>query len=549
MQAPWRNPRWMLEIDLQTSEFNICFDSVICHIGTLAALEFFRGNLAHEMTDTNSSVLSTMPARLAHDIQFATALGRDSPFDPFQGRDITKLFSERKEASHGLMYYPVKQVRKAPVAIVMAKSTGRTTPAMSEPKIVLNDAFYDSVALPEGPKVSFTKAPRVLLGHLAVAEKPVAKKSRALELAEQSILKKYTGLTEEELMTARQRGALRASRRPPTSEPAGRVVSIGSGPAHQGRSPISLATEVRPKSRASTALSASMQTEKSAAPLKRNTVIFPWDAPKGRHHRKPGGSPSNATVDRPNTATSFLDLSNGTALEEPTQGSPQQQQDRAGGASEADSEEAWLERRKQYLNRFGLLGGSNRYRSQSAPRGPDIANMPGREAPVDFQPRGKEKNDVMYNPKYGVTTRVRSVAHVELGKQASRFQGPNEYLKRINGLLNYDHLSKLHTQTREKEKKAFGGLEAYAMRSASSAGAATEGEGLDDRVFAKPLSAADEFAYNTSSLAPASRNTDAPRTVDSILCADRADEPLSSVLGGDPRPYRRAAKRAVSAMR
>jgi hypothetical protein len=511
------------------------------------------------MTETATSVLSTQPARLCHDIQFATALGRDSPFDPFQNRDITKMFSAKKSESSQLMYFTTKAIRKsATAALAFGKSTGREAPTGSVPGPQLTDASYDPVALPEGPKVSFTKAKRKLLAHLPESTQP---SSNALRKAEAAVADPLTGAlldeaaiglsptTLDELLTSRQRAMKRALEQP--RQASSRGVPFGRPPP----SP-----------------SGSRRAATPSTPLVRTTVsTFPWEVEKQKQQREkrlkeamrtskhtpPSMGHRTQSVPLSSLSTPHDDLLLGSATsvtpetDVPQTSTSAPQQHHRSGMTPEEAEEVWLEQRRLFVNRFGLLGGSAN-RKYSGPSGPSIGAIPGREAPVGFQPRGKECNDVMYVPKYGSTTRTRTVAHVELGKQAARDRGPDLHKRHVEALLNVDYLSKLHQRTREREKRQFAGLDTAIGRGATpiaSKAEITDDMSPEDRIFQRPLTAADELAYNTSSLRPASRNCHAvPHTVDSILCADRADEPLASVLGGDPRPYRRAAKRAMSAM-
>jgi hypothetical protein len=479
------------------------------------------------MTDTGTSLLSTQAKKLYQDIQFATALGRDSPFDPFQGRDITKLFSERKEPSGALMYFSTKPMRKGPAALPFGRTTGRqavTSGAPPGPQLI--DASYDLSPLPEGPKVSFTKASRNAFSHLPAPPKDdhdSPDKQPKRDVGTEGI----TSMNEEDFLTCRQRAQKRSTQRPSSVVQHGST--FGRGADRSGHAPggshsrLSQPTSARPDS-----------------PSHRKNYLFPWEQTKVT---KPRAPLSHAPVSPAAGAAGSLNASvqlGDTDLTSPTNATGKDV------LNEVETEAAWLEMRRQFINRFGLLGGANHRRS-NGPKGPEFSLMPSRKAPMGFQPPGKECNDVMYAPKDTVTTKRRSVAHVELGKQASRFQGPNEQLRHVSHLLDYDHLAKLHHSTRQKEKRAFAGIQSvHAGTSSNDAGSVSNS--VEDRIFERPLTAADEVAYNWASLRPPTRTNYVAYTSDAYLGADRSDEPLSSVLGGDPRPYRRAAKRALSSM-
>jgi hypothetical protein len=499
------------------------------------------------MTDTTSFPTSNKARKLAQDVQFATSIGRDSPFDPFHTRDITLLFSEKKEPSTALLNFAQKPERRTmPTSIVFAKMPGREpvqSPFKNHAIIEPTATTYSPQLQPKGPhpQIAFPKAKRELLSHLgetdvlAKYERPKngSPEAGSASLDATAMAGMHTSV--EELMSCRQRAKLRSVSRPVSQMSMRPGVSIGKGglrdtgsatgtkrqAASDYKMPWEIAAREAAKAKALRAAAASSQMSASLrkSPLK--------GLPQALHDDDGDGIDLSMSQDENNAAQ--LDSSN---LEGPKDTSVMQGE---------EDEEEWLRRRMHLLSRFGLIGGTNANdRRGGAPRGLDFGARPSRSAPIGFHQPQKEINDNPYVPQDRVTTKTRAVAHVELGKQASRFTKDDTLMTHLNSLLNYERLAKLHQRMREEERKALTGLTAS---SAMNDGKSGHGGGspLD-----RPLSAADELAYNYDSLKPPMSRRHVPHTSDAFLWATRADEPLAAVLGGDPKPYRRAAMKAVA---
>lgn len=486
------------------------------------------------MTDSATSVLSTQAKKLCRDIHFATNVGRDSPFDPFANRDVTKLFSDKYEPSSSLMYFAHKPDRHVPMPVVMSKMPhGHQFDNVME----VTQASYDPTPLPAGKAISFTKAQRFRDSRPRSCGPSDDDEDASRQRASRSDAVLAGSMVSDGMRTTTgddgAANATDARRRPHSRQLHTPDPTKARGPAfgrmsdRDGRAPSRVANA--PVIRAASAQSTARPGEK---------IVFPWE-------RGANGSPKPGTAGKGARRGGAGSNASPTGSVAPSMAASQRRDDASlaasgigsapgkdGGPTAAEEHEAWLEKRKLLINRFGLTGGNDRRRRQSERvRAPDITAMPGREKVMKFHAPGKEKNDLMYDPKITVTTKTRSVAHVELGKQAGRWQRGQPHVQRVEELLNVDNLSRLHQRHLRRERSR------QWSRDPSSTAPVFEG---------KPLSAADEFAYNTTTLRPP-KPRHVAHTTDALLCADRPDEPLAAVLGGDAGKYRRAAQKDVAA--
>ena len=455
------------------------------------------------MTQDAVSVLSTMPHRLYRDIRLSNDIGRDSPMDPFVGKDMTLLFGKKKDSSTGLMYFAQKPLRKTQGSVVMSKQPDpRKGMSIYRP---ISQVTYDVKYAADCEKaIAFTKGKRF--------PDPDARTKR-LEERKQVLLsrKQFGDNTPIPLMEPEKKYPELPPRDIVEKPDLSHAPLIGK---YAGRG---------------------WDKDDGSPPRKKLTkwTMFPWEK-KGRPT-----SPSSPTAV---TQTTVPDptVEDGVDLTAPSPPPPARAQSanptKSRPETEEEEEEKWLKERKGLLARYGLSGGGTRrerLRRRARPKGADFSATTGRDAPVFDLAQGKQLVDLLYLPKYDVTSRERKkYADVGIGKYAGRATNAEApHIQSVNRVLEPNRLQKFHQKKLQRE--------------AESALAMPASNGAPKAVSEKPLTGADEFTTNPRTLhAPVTVVTRAFKGAPDItLYSDRPNEPLSAVLGGDKKRYERILRK------
>jgi hypothetical protein len=215
---------------------------------------------------------------------------------------------------------------------------------------------------------------------------------------------------------------------------------------------------------------------------------------------------------------------------------------------EETHEANWSRKNKATLEKHGLIAGGRRERlrqkmieNRSNVNGSGAVNFQlqsSRAAPIAFQPRGNETNDALYIPRYDVTTREpKKVADVKLSKYAGRPKDTNLIKSHVDKLLTIEHLSQYY----KKQKK----LEAIsAFRTPDDAGVNDDVYVGEDGVY-KPITAFDDYSLHPPTPPKMHRTRKYQGTPDLSNYADRNDVPLDSLFAGDRIKYEQKAKAAL----
>jgi hypothetical protein len=477
------------------------------------------------MTTDSVSALSTFPHRLYRDIRLSNDIGRDSPMDPFKTKDLTLLFSKKKDTSRSLMYFAQKPLRRPHGAVVMGKQPDPRK-GMGIYREITQASYEVSYPMDPHIAVSFTKGRRF--------PDPMAR-NRHLEERRQVLLSRKVGGDHSPIELALD---------PAPEDAPGPYLKSVIEPLDDSHVPkfdlyAGRKWDISPERR---------------SPRRDRFTVFPWERrgrkSVSRNANRPATQPSgNASptsqtgggkVDDDDTKSSVADRelarsrAQSVAQQSVATGNGGPGSRKARDTNEQQDEEQWLKERKQLLTRYGLSGGAaatrrERLKRRLKPKGTDIGANTGRDAPVCGMAYGKELHDLTYNPKYDVTTMERKkLADVKLDKYASRQEdGLPAHIATVNAVLDYSRLTKFHQMKLKQERES-----ALALPNANNNTSQHQ---------ERPLTAADDYATNP-------RTGYAPRTVvtriwkgapDMSLFSDRPDEPLAAVLGGDMRRYRK----------
>ena len=501
------------------------------------------------MTQTDGMhLLSTMPRRLARDIHFSMDIGRESPFDPFQKRDVTRLFSKKPVEGATLMYFAQKPLRRSPCPVVFARQEAKKMTSLVRP---ITQASYYPELPPTVKDVSFTRAPRFgASSRPASVQREKKEDKRTPSRGRDGGVHNVDALFEQ---VARAAAAAAAGEPRPEEAAAAEAEAAASrrrAKAEAGATSLEDSIVKVPDCRNAPSFgvmttreghapsAASRRIARAATPQgmtrQRKHMLLPWELDEMQLKRDKlasAGDARGAKDGKGGKANTSAKSAGGDASA-------------SGGAAGATSgatddpteelEVEWDRKKQQVLARFGVGQGAasrdHARRHQRDIKGVDIAAQPGRvKGWTKFHAPGKEVFDLTYTPKYDVTTRERSVAHVELGKQAARFPKPTD--STAQDILNIDNLKKVHERMRRRERKLNVGLHAQDTGTVATSKVDT-------------LCSADELDYNTSTLlAPNPAVTRKYHgSPDLFLCADRRDEPLAAIVGGDLSKYRDKAK-------
>lgn len=507
------------------------------------------------------SALSTMSHRLYRDIFFSTSIGRDSPFDPFQERDITTLSGKRRELHSSLMYFAVKPLPRCPAPVNYAKMPDPKRSAVTT-RTVTQAVYHPQFPNEVAPSVSFTRASRLPPRPASVAGRITAEQTQGAAGG-----------------TVRRRDGADDLGSP----------SNGGQPDLRSHSLCSV-VQVPDASHAPSIgkMSGRGWTSEASARRTRKCVasVFPWDktpavvvgsdssdgktakagdgeagsgsgtahrnrsgdrSPPLSHHPslfEEGGHVAPGDDGRPVSAAGHANapVPSGANTTSAAQGA-------AVGAVLSD--EDWLQERKQLIARFGLVTGGgrkDRVRRAIRPKGPDFAAHTGREAPARYMPHGQQFNDLTYDVRYDATTRERKkLADVRLARYAARpTSSLPAHMETANKVIEIERLVKFHEQQVKAQQKSALALPAtYAGDTGGSTGSIMTGffssSPLSTSDGSRPsgvprMSAADEFNCNPESHHP-------PKVVvtrvfrgapDLGMYSSRPDEPIRSTLAADP---------------
>ena len=511
--------------------------------------------------------LSNRKAKITRDIQFAMNIGRDSPFDPFQQRDIQILLSNRFDSTRTLMYFPKEIRRKTPCLVDLARAPpGHDLNITTE---VSTQADYDTVRPYRAKDVHFPKARRFdyhppvpgsaldpaartkaqLAGGMADAVAAMERIEESIDIASAAGSLQPPGSNSPDRSTADGGDAPSALTNPVrtyTTEHYHNAASFGRMSGRDGRAPTPGAP-----------IPAGRAVTPGVPP--RNTIIFPWerksDKPTTAQQPAGGGTAGNDTVSRTET---------GSVVTHTAESNPA-----LTAADEEAQAEAWQRKRKELITRFGLINDSSqdRFRRRQAPRtAADMRRTTSRQTPIFFAEHGKERNDVMYQPRFEVTTRERHTPSVMIEKYATRpsmsLRPAEEHMRTVNDSLKPTKLLQLHARLVDARKAdvargpmaaamSSGTLDTSSQRrkdGGSNSSLSRTNIALDDEPVEETLTQADDVICHRESLYP-------PKTVytrifkkspDIGLYANRSDETLASVLGGDLGAYRKQAMAAMA---
>lgn len=479
------------------------------------------------MTEDCLRGTSKFPKKLFRDVFMATDIGRDSPFDPFKNGDITALFASKKERSAGLMYFAQKPLRRCPAPVNYAKMPDPRK-GLQRIRPAITDALYDPPLPPTTHNVVIPTSPRFPVQarkgvHSCRNNAPMESAKPKGESGERAKLKRKVSVDFLDGTFVDADALKKLATDKPRELFADTEAREGASHAPTFR----LMAGREPKSNPAKG--------GSGSPRRKLYTVFPWEngakqdkrattAPAPTPHASPT-KVANPQMDRSEVSASPASPASPSKVEEDAKGIEKALQDL--------DEEEWGKARKALIARYGLVtGGGRKERLRRKPKskGLDFTGQPGRNAPMSWATPHMQPRDVTYDVNFGQLTKERKVlANVHLGRYANRSSNSAPYLETANRVMEYTHLLRFH-----KKKQI------EAQRSALALPGSHSSQGLNER----PLTAADDlWCHNASLYAPVSVVTRLlPGNPDLALYADRADEPLSAVLGGDRKRYERAAK-------
>ena len=461
---------------------------------------------------------SKFPRRLARDIILSTDVGRDSPFDFFKDRSVTKMMNARNPNEPQDLLFAEKLHRRVPCpvnynviphharAVVgrLVEEGGLATTRVEDER--LNDKGYvkpsyiRNVAFPKAARFDNT-APK---NHVQLRKQLVEEREEVL-------------------------------RKEKDKNPPG-VRDIVVKP-DCSRAPTFGSPFVPP----------AVSSDAADCRLQRFTQ-FPWQR-RGSANTDGADAETDVHSRRKGRAVASIKAPTGDPGDARSASAPPLLSS-AGSPLLGESEEAvWARKNKAALEKHGLIAGGRRERlhqktmeNRSMPNGSGAVNFrlqSSRAAPVGFQPRDKEVNDAFYLPKYDVTTaEPKKVADVRLGRFASRPQGTNVIKAHVDKLLTIDHLSKYYKHHRRLQ--------------ATSAFRTPDDVGVDDDVFTdqttgihKPVSAFDDYSLHPPTPPKLPRTRKYNGTPDLCNYADRPGVPLDALLAGEGAVRRRKAKASL----
>lgn len=224
--------------------------------------------------------------------------------------------------------------------------------------------------------------------------------------------------------------------------------------------------------------------------------------------------------------------------------------------SSADAQEAWEAKRKETLSKHGMITGNKKEllrakaiakRADTAQGIVDFSLLAPREAPMSFQPRGKEMHDLLYQPSFAVTTReVKKCADVRIGKYAPRFVKSTELKDNVDKLLTIENLSRFYkTQCERDRQSAFVTPDQTFEREERLSKLSREHNQATISAQIKPFSPFDDYALHPPTPPKGTLTRKFTKTPDLSNYADRYNEPLGAILGGEKQSREKAAKQAL----
>jgi hypothetical protein len=436
---------------------------------------------------------SKFPKRLARDIYLSNDVGRDSPFDFFKDRTVTRMQNARNPDEPQDLLFAEKMRKRVPcpvnynviphharvVVSKLVEEGGLSATRIEDEQ--LNDKGYVKPAYIRN--VAFPKAPRF---DDSVAKNHVQLRKQLME-ERAEVIRKDT------------------DKNPP-----------------QVRDIV-----VKPDCSKAPTMGTYVAPRPSSHTFQRYTEL-PWQrkekADLERDERGDGGK----GVDGGDQRSASAPLDNGTM--------------------EETQEAIWSRKNKATLEKHGLIAGGRRERlrqktieNRANASGSGAVNFrlqSSRNAPIAFQPRAKEVNDSFYVPKYDVTTsEPKKVADVRLNKYASRPNDTNLIKSHVDKLLTIEHLSKYYKKQKKLETTS-------AFRTPDDVGVNDDVYVGDDGVY-KPITAFDDYSLHPPTPPKMHLTRKYQGTPDLSNYADRNGEPLDALFAGNRVKYEQKAKAAL----
>ena len=493
--------------------------------------------------------------KAVRDIYLSSDIGRESPFDPFKDRTVTKFMANPNSFVSDGMYFAEKQGRRVPNMVKYDTVSHHANirvdrlveeggiPATRREDEALNAKGYERPSYIRD--VSFTKAPRFGV-HDPESDNPIQRRKRLMEEREERLkMEKFLSSTRHD-----------NSKMPDIVQ----TPDFSRAPAFGPPPPKDDSSILKGQSKFTV-----FEFEKKAG------VSSSGALPSAAGGSRPPRSESAPLMGRDALADPLSDDSDGDG-----DGGLASEQTRL-MTSAADAQEAWEAKRKATLAKHGMIVGSRREllkakalakRADTAQGIADFSLLASREAPTGYQPRGKETNDLLYLPKYGVTTReAKRVADVRLDRYAGRAAKSTAIKDSVDKLLTIENLSKFYKARAEAERQsafitpdeqaAFARAREGSVGEEASASASRVSRhhqhnnnssalsAIDPLGPIKPFSPFDDFSLHPPTPPKGTQTRKFTKTPDLAVFADRANEPLSAILGGNRGEREKKARQAL----